>query len=254
MKKAQKLYCYRMMMIAIFNVVLCSLFAFISTPVYAQQELNFTSLSTKNGLSSNLVNAVLKDSYGWVWFATADGLNRFDGTNFTVYRHLDGDINSLPVNEILFLYEDKTGRLWVVKGGGSLVFYDRTHDTFHPYLDGVIWKKLQTEPILAISGDHLGRLWVLGYSGVRIIDLKVNKTTAPPVHNSKGPLIALGFFEDSKHRMWAGTNMGLLCFNLDNGVFKQYIHNDQDKKSVGAGIIPVRWLARGGFAGYLDEL
>lgn len=96
---------------AFFNLLLCTLFAFACLRSYGQQGLNFTSLTTKNGLSSNAVNAVFKDSYGWVWFATGDGLNRFDGTNFTVYRHVDGDTTSLPVNEILSLYEDWSGRL-----------------------------------------------------------------------------------------------------------------------------------------------
>jgi signal transduction histidine kinase/ligand-binding sensor domain-containing protein/DNA-binding response OmpR family regulator len=215
----------------------CTLFAFACSRTYGQQTLNFTSLTTKNGLSSNIVNAVLKDRYGWVWFATADGLNRFDGTNFSVYRHRDGDTTSLPVNEILSIYEDKTGRLWIGTGGGGLVYYDRTHDTFHQYREGPISKKLQTEPILAISGDHLGRLWVSGFSGVHLIDPKTNKQTGLPWINAERPQVALGFFEDSKHRMWAGTNLGLFCFNLDNGTLKQYVHNEQDKNSIGAGII-----------------
>ena len=54
--------------------------------VYAQtQNINFTSLTTKDGLSSNTVTAILKDRYGLMWFATEDGLNKFDGTNFTVF-------------------------------------------------------------------------------------------------------------------------------------------------------------------------
>ncbi|HEY5327286.1 MAG TPA: two-component regulator propeller domain-containing protein, partial [Mucilaginibacter sp.] len=222
---------------AIFISSLCTLFVTACLCSYGQQGLSFTSLTTKNGLSSNVVNSVLKDSYGWVWFATADGLNRFDGTNFTVYRHVDGDTTSLPVNEVLALYEDKTGRLWIGTGGGALVYYDRTYDTFRQYREGAVWKKLQTEPILAICGDHLGRLWVSGFSGVRIIDLKTNKTTNASLANIKGRPVALDFFEDSKHRMWAGTNLGLFCFNLDNGALKQYVHNEQDKTSIGPGIV-----------------
>ncbi|WP_448698303.1 two-component regulator propeller domain-containing protein [Mucilaginibacter sp. AW1-3] len=221
----------------IFNALVCSLCVFLSLPGYAQQELNFTSLTTKNGLSSNGVNAILKDSYGWVWFATTDGLDRFDGTNFTVYRHVDGDETSLPVNEILCLYEDKTGRLWIGTGGGALVYYDRTHDTFSQYRTGAVEKKLQTETILAIDGDHQGRLWVSGFSGVRVIDLKTNKTTDPITTDYRSPPVALGFFEDSKHRMWAGTNLGLFCLNLDNRSLKRYVHNEQDKKSIGPGLI-----------------
>lgn len=222
---------------AIFNGLVWSFCAFFVLPAYAQQKLNFTSLTTKNGLSSNVVHAVLKDSYGWVWFATADGLNRYDGTNFTIYRHRDGDPASLPVNEILALYEDKAGRLWIGTGGGGLVYYDRTHDKFFQYRTGATSKRLQIETILAIYGDHKGRLWVSGFSGVQIIDLETNKAISPTQGNFKSQPLALGFFEDSKHRMWAGTNLGLFCFNLDHGTLKQYLHNQQDPKSIGPGII-----------------
>lgn len=221
----------------VFKVLTCSIFVLFGSIGYAQQELNFTSLTTKNGLSCNVVNAVLKDRFGWVWFATADGLNRFDGTNFTVYRHLDGDTTSLPVNEILSLYEDKTGRLWIGTGGGGLVYYDRTHDNFLQYRAGATYKKPKIETILAINGDHLGRLWVSGFSGVQIIDLKTNKTANLISGNARLQPVALGFFEDSKHRMWAGTNLGLICFNLDNGALTKYLHNSQDPKSIGPGII-----------------
>ncbi len=237
MKSAQQFYSYRILRKLILNLSFSALLAFACLGSYGQQALNFTSLTTKNGLSSNVVNAIIKDSFGWVWFATADGLNRFDGTNFTVYRHIDGDSTSLPVNEILSLYEDRTGKLWIGTGGGSLVYYDRTHDTFCQYRGSKLWKKLQAEPILAITGDHLGRLWVSAYNGVRIIDLKANRTTNPAFYNAKTPAVALGLFEDSKHRMWAGTNLGLFCYNLDNGTLKQYVYNEHNKNCIGPGIV-----------------
>jgi signal transduction histidine kinase/DNA-binding response OmpR family regulator/sugar lactone lactonase YvrE len=221
---------------AILNLLLGVLLAVICFKSQAQDSLKFTSLTTRNGLSSNLVNVVLKDSYGWVWFATADGLNRFDGTNFTVYRHHDGDTTSLPVNEILSLCEDKNGILWIGTGGGSLVYYDRIHDTFHRYHGSGVSKKSQTEAILAITSDHLGRLWVAGYNDLRIIDLKTNKTTKPPLKYN-GRFVTLGLFEDSKRRMWLGTSVGLFCVNLDKGTSELYTYNEHDKNSIGQGIV-----------------
>src|SRR5678816_187187 len=81
----------------------------------AQQNINFTSLTTKEGLSSNTLHAILKDHFGLMWFATEDGLNKFDGTNFTVYRRTSADSGGLQANEILALHEDKTGNLWIDK-------------------------------------------------------------------------------------------------------------------------------------------
>src|SRR5579883_2103215 len=75
--------------------------------------MNFTSLTSRDGLLSNTINAILRDRYGLMWFATDDGLNKFDGTNFTVYRHIPGDTGSLRANEVLSLHEDARGELWV---------------------------------------------------------------------------------------------------------------------------------------------
>ncbi|HEY4149632.1 MAG TPA: two-component regulator propeller domain-containing protein [Chitinophagaceae bacterium] len=56
-----------------------------------QSDFSFINFSSKDGLSSNTVNAIVKDRYGYMWFATDDGINKFDGVNFTIYRHNPAD-------------------------------------------------------------------------------------------------------------------------------------------------------------------
>src|SRR5688572_25306365 len=90
---------------------------------------NFINFSNKDGLSSTSVSTILKDKYGYMWFGTDDGLNRFDGTNFHVYRHKPADTNSIGSNNILALIEDKSGNLWVGTNN-SLSLYDRKRDIF----------------------------------------------------------------------------------------------------------------------------
>jgi signal transduction histidine kinase/ligand-binding sensor domain-containing protein/DNA-binding response OmpR family regulator len=204
---------------------------------YCQQNFNFTKLSTKNGLSCNTVNAILKDRYGLMWFATADGLNRFDGSTFTVYRHRDNDSTSLLSSDILSLCEDRSGTLWIGTGGGPLVFYDRVHDQFHRYRGDAFWRNAQNETIRTICEDHFGRLWVSSYSGLRIVDLKNKKTSTFTLNslkagNDAGSVTALSLFEDHKHRMWIGTNAGLLLFNWQNGKITHYLHNEKDGYSL----------------------
>ena len=64
--------------------VFCLTFCFIQTSLFSQSnKLHFSSLTSKDGLSSNIVRAILKDRYGLLWFATEDGLNKFDGNSFT---------------------------------------------------------------------------------------------------------------------------------------------------------------------------
>jgi ligand-binding sensor domain-containing protein len=60
-----------------------------------QKEYKFINFSSKNGLSSNSINAIVKDNNGFMWFGTEDGLNKFDGQNFKVYRHKETDSTSI---------------------------------------------------------------------------------------------------------------------------------------------------------------
>src|SRR5688572_21080402 len=112
----------------IIQLLLCAIA--LNCQAVAQEDINFTALTTKNGLSSNTVNAILKDRFGLLWFGTDDGLDKFDGTSFKVYRHKPGDSTSLRANEILALHEDKAGNLWIGTSGGSLSLYDRKKDAF----------------------------------------------------------------------------------------------------------------------------
>jgi ligand-binding sensor domain-containing protein len=102
---------------------------------YAQEKdaVQFTHLTTANGLSQSSVVAILKDKYGFMWFGTQDGLNRYDGYKFKVYRNNPADKTSIPYNNIRCLLEDKAGNLWVGTAGGGLVLYDRDNDSFYTH-------------------------------------------------------------------------------------------------------------------------
>jgi len=84
-------------------------------PVAFSQEalLNFTQINTSDGLSQNSVQCMLKDQYGFMWFGTQDGLNKYDGYSFTVYRYRKNDPTSLPANNITALYQAKDGYIWI---------------------------------------------------------------------------------------------------------------------------------------------
>lgn len=74
---------------------------------------NYSFLKAKDGLSQNSVLKILQDSKGFIWFATRNGLNRYDGTKFTVYRHHFNSSSSLSDNHITALAEDHDGNLWI---------------------------------------------------------------------------------------------------------------------------------------------
>ncbi|HET7896594.1 MAG TPA: two-component regulator propeller domain-containing protein, partial [Flavisolibacter sp.] len=150
--------------------------------VRAQQEnINFTSLSTKDGLSSNTVNAILKDRYGLLWFATEDGLDKFDGIGFQVYRQKAGDPASLQANEILALHEDRAGNLWVGTSGGSLSLYDRKKDAFIHFPANAGRGTISNSVIRSICSDENGKIWIAHYDGVDILDPATRRVSAFPL-------------------------------------------------------------------------
>ena len=88
----------------------------------ADEHYYFKNLSVQNGLSQNTVNAILQDRQGFMWFGTSDGLNRFDGKNFKIFRHIPKDSTSLGNNIVRTIFEDERQNLWVGTNRGIYIF------------------------------------------------------------------------------------------------------------------------------------
>src|SRR5687768_9945171 len=94
-----------------------------SLSAFAQSEhYNFSKLDTYTGLSNNVVNAILKDQDGFLWFGTMSGLNRYDGYSYRVFRKNYNDSSSLLDNSILSLYELPGGKMWVSTMEGVCIY------------------------------------------------------------------------------------------------------------------------------------
>ncbi|HQE94044.1 MAG TPA: two-component regulator propeller domain-containing protein, partial [Anaerolineae bacterium] len=121
---------------------------------YAQTTApRFVHLTTEDGLSHNIVYTILQDRQGFLWFGTQDGLNRYDGYTFTVFRHRRSDPASLVNNTVNVLYEDRAGTLWVGTVGG-LDSFSGVGERFHHHT------ALPPESIGALYEDADGILWV----------------------------------------------------------------------------------------------
>lgn len=96
------------------------------------QSTDFKSLTVQDGLSCSNVNAIVQDGEGFIWIGTFDGLNRYDGYEFTVYRNLKGDPSSISANAIQDLFVDAQKRLWIGTQSG-LDLYDRRGDRFRHF-------------------------------------------------------------------------------------------------------------------------
>jgi signal transduction histidine kinase/ligand-binding sensor domain-containing protein/AraC-like DNA-binding protein/CheY-like chemotaxis protein len=195
--------------------------------------LNFKNFSSKDGLSSNIVNAILKDRFGYMWFATDDGLNRFDGTSFTVYNYNAADTFSICANHVLALCEDPSGNLWVGTNKG-LSLYDRQRDVFHNY------DVAKGTPVRSICSDRQGDLWLGGYLGlVRFHPGSGKWKSYTAQKGGPGGLMSntvTCVFADSKKRLWIGSNNGLFLYQPGTDDFRGF-SRDSSASSIGANAI-----------------
>ncbi len=129
------------------------------------KNIKFDRISLEEGLSQSVINTILQDSKGFMWFGAQDGLNRYDGYEFKVYKNDPDNPGSLSVNFINVIYEDSSGVLWVGTRGGGLNQFDRESDRFtHFMADSENKQSLGSNFINAIFEDSDGHLWI-GTSG-----------------------------------------------------------------------------------------
>ncbi len=117
-KKAFLLPCTFILQSSIGGVLFLTLSIFLciigsSQEAIAQTELQFKHLSSDKGLSNSAVKRITQDSHGFLWISTENGLNRFDGYEMVVFRHVPDDEGSLNSNDIRTVFEDKQGDIWV---------------------------------------------------------------------------------------------------------------------------------------------
>lgn len=117
------------------------------------------SLNIRDGLSQNTVNDIIQDKTGFMWFGTKDGLNRYDGSSFRIFKYDRTDKYSIGNNYILALYEDIEGNIWVGTDMGLYIYYPE-RDVFEPF------KLLSNEnttidnAAAMITGDKNGDVWI----------------------------------------------------------------------------------------------
>ncbi len=120
----------------------------------------FTHLTTNDGLSQSSVTEIQQDRRGFMWFATRDGLNRYDGNTFVVYKHNPNDPASLSSNFVLDLMEDDQGYLWIATDFGGVNKFDPATERFVHYRhDPNNRNSLSGDSVETIARDSQGRLW-----------------------------------------------------------------------------------------------
>ncbi|HSB67468.1 MAG TPA: two-component regulator propeller domain-containing protein [Anaerolineales bacterium] len=133
--------------------------------------LRFESLSLEQGLSQSVVNVTYQDSQGYLWFGTQDGLNRYDGYHFTIFRPDPDNPSSLNDRMILDLTEDAHGNLWIGTMLGGLNRYDPQTGSFTHYVhEPDNPDSLGGNCIRTLEIDQDGKLWIGSDGGLDVLD------------------------------------------------------------------------------------
>lgn len=148
------------------GIVLFVQLALLTQLCYSQEAIKFKHLTIVNGLSQSTVEAIVQDHQGFMWFGTEDGLNRYDGYQFTVYRNDPEERTSLSNNNIWCLYVDKDGFLWIGTYTGGLNRFDPRLEKFDRFLHAPDDSgSISSDAIRSIAQDSSGTLWVATRGG-----------------------------------------------------------------------------------------
>ncbi|GAB3416886.1 ligand-binding sensor domain-containing protein [Niabella aquatica] len=170
------------------------------------QPYYFRHYEVENGLSNNAVITALQDKYGFVWLGTSDGLSRFDGNSFKVYKHLAGDPYSLKSNSVYCLYEDSKGSLWVGTEKG-ISLYDPAHDAFRQPVP------VDNGTVRSICDDADGRLWFILKDALYYYDPQKRRTVKKYI---PGITYVSVVYKDAKEGIWIGSVDGKIVYLQGN--------------------------------------
>lgn len=222
-------------------------FAFAQKP-----DLRFKHLKPEHGLSQSTVTAILKDSQGFMWFGTGNGLNKYDGYKFTIYTHNYQDPGSISSNRITDLLEDKEGNLWIATADRGLNKFDRSTGSFIRFeSDTKNPETLSNNGLLSLYEDSTGDIWIGTYWGLNRLDKETN--SFKKYFNSKKDSTSLinnavsNILEDKDGYLWLATlGGGLERFDRKNEIFFHYQHEPERANTLSDNYVRVLLEDSGG--------
>jgi signal transduction histidine kinase/ligand-binding sensor domain-containing protein/DNA-binding response OmpR family regulator len=176
------------------------IFSFITTQADGNQ-IWFRYIDNETGLSHNTINAILRDSKGFVWLGTPRGLSRYDGSGFKTYLH-STNANSISNNTVTAIEEDQSGNLWIATENG-LNFFDRKTNTFRSFN---VSNGLLSGYIKTIHLSKSGTLYIGTSLGLCKLENAISPSTSPVFNTIEGTQSRSVFSiaEDNLGHIWTG--------------------------------------------------
>jgi len=180
----------------------------------------FKHLTRDEGLSSNKINCITQDKFGFIWFGTEDGISRYDGVRFKIYKTEQGLIDNY-VNSIAC--DPENGNLWIGTRQG-ICFFNRKEEKFYDQIPHVVPqdKRVFDSTIFKVYLDSKKHLWVGTSFGLFYFNEKISNSSVPDFKTSRLVTkdVINDVFEDSKHKIWVGTNVKLYNYNPNKKVLR----------------------------------
>ncbi|MFT4925205.1 MAG: ligand-binding sensor domain-containing protein/signal transduction histidine kinase [Phenylobacterium sp.] len=222
---------------------LCCMLNVTITAQAAGPAVRFEPLSIAQGLSHNTVTSILQDSKGFMWFGTRDGLNRYDGYEFKVFRNATKDPRSISDNFIWSVFEDSQGVIWVGTGVGGLNRYNAQTESFSHFRhqpeqsDSLSSGSLSSDSVRSIFEDSDGILWIGTNDGglnqfdrasQRFVSWRFEQGNPNSLSNDS----VYSIIEDSQGDLWIGTDKGLNRYDKKQQHFERFLHDKSQPQSL----------------------
>jgi ligand-binding sensor domain-containing protein/serine phosphatase RsbU (regulator of sigma subunit) len=195
--------------------------------------------TVEDGLSQSRIQCLFQDFQGFLWIGTRDGLNRFDGYNFKVYRHQPGDTNSISDNNVHSICEDENGTLWIATDKG-LNKFDKQKEKFYYFLPDQDDFNSADNVIFDVFLDKEQAIWIKTEESIARFNRKDKTFTHYKhyvdhftyIHSNNSHIIneALG-------KLWVGTKDGLYHFDRKLDLFEQFVHDKKNEQSISNNVI-----------------
>jgi signal transduction histidine kinase/ligand-binding sensor domain-containing protein/DNA-binding response OmpR family regulator len=192
----------------------------------------FKNYQVNNGLSENTVQTILQDNHGFMWFGTKDGLNRFDGNEFKIFRHEPGNPQSIGNNFVRTLFQDEDNKIWAGTDQ-QLYILDPVTEAFQKFNYQTKEGVSVTSAVTSIKAENQDKIWIGTMTqGVFCYIRSTNELVQYTQGNGSaflGSNLVWRIYRDNAGTMWIGTRNGLSAYNKETNTFVTY--GSRDEKS-----------------------